>query len=129
MMESILSKQIGKRSIIGFISGGGRVEMTICIPLAVDDKFIQVKSVNENAQQGIIQKGIVSFIPLTSIDSVVDATDDEIYNSIMNNINARVAQAQRAAANAQQQQGQPPVEEEQSVAPGAPQILEENEEG
>ena len=98
----VLEDMIGKRSIIAMVNARGRVDMTEAEIKGVDDQFAKIESKTPN-HGGIIVPNIVTCVPLTSVISVIDATDDKIYDMIINDIKQQetaMAQAQAAAQKA-----------------------------
>ncbi len=89
----VIDSMKGRRGIVGFVSAVGKMEMTIGIIQDADSDFIKIKSISENAEPGIIQEGIISYIPTDNIDSIVDAQDEFVYKTIMDNLKNKHQQA------------------------------------
>lgn len=89
----ILEELINKRVVLTVISGDGKIELLIVTVLGVDEKFIKIKNVNNDEHN--ISPPLISYIPINGIESIIDVSNDAVYNNILAKMEAAKKEASR----------------------------------
>ena len=97
---SIVSELKDKRVVLGLIGPRGQIETHVATIMDVDEKFIKFKTdlTAKKDKYDVAAQYLVTYVNINTVDSVVDASNDEIYEVLLSSIRtARMQQMQQLA--------------------------------
>lgn len=101
-MKNILEEMKGKKAVLGTAGARGGPDLVIVTIIDVDDKFIKVKTEPPKTDQYDIVTGIISYIHIDTVNSIVDISTEAAYKIVMSQMAIAEQEAQRAHVARQQ---------------------------